>query len=257
MKNWLSSNCFYNVFSHVAPRTHDRVLDTIDFRSIVRGRLNMLGAIVSENADQSISLETRKEFERVVLLPILHYVVKHHQTSCLNHFSEDGRHPKAKTVNALLLFNYFEAFRAALKVHNVVVGDIAQLWLFRKLVRYPSKEKEITSLIHLLSTKIGKIKNPGCIGFVDRLLFIGKNSKKIMDEFLEKNAHKIQLFTKEKKRRALNHYIERTYLRCDSLYMDFYEACYNEPFSYLTQCRKHASLFQSLTFTKLKTGKTT
>jgi hypothetical protein len=236
----VKNNCLYQIF---AAQTNHDFLDLIDFRKIIKDKCNFLNIIILFKSNFPYSLHACAKFDHTVLVPIIKKIFANRQMSCLNHNFGIPLDPKYKTLNSLLLYNYFDSFYKCLKLSpkfdSIIVLDIVQVWLCRKLIRLPSHEKKIEEIILYILKNKGRIKDKHCNSFIANLIYIGKQEKEILAKFTPPS-------TKDDYNEELNAFIESKYLPKNPQFQDYYKHVYEEDYNIVSRCKKYVSLFQKI-----------
>lgn len=251
MENKLINNCLYKIFSENKEKSF---LDLFDFNKNYKSKLNFIDLCIQFQSNYPYSIEIRNKYEKIVLIPIINYILKNNKLSCLNHYFLKNLNPKFKTVNSLLLYNYFDSFESCIKNSNINTLDIVQVWLCRKLIRYPSIEKKIENIINIVYEKIKKIKDKSCCKFIGQLIYISENKQEVIKNFknqLKTNENLKNLY-QDDKNDAINYFIELNYLNKDDKFLDYYDDLYEEDYNYLERCKKFKNLFQKISLQPLK-----
>lgn len=251
MENKLINNCLYKIFLENKEKSF---LNLFDFNKNYRLKLNFIDLCIQFENNYPYSLDIRNKYEKIVLIPIINYTIKNNKISCLNHYFSKNLNPKYKTINSLLLNNYFDSFESCIKNTNINILDIVQVWLCRKLIRYPSIEKKIENIINIIYEKIKKIKDKSCCKFIGQLINMNENRKEIIKEFKKqlKTNESLNNLYQDDKNVAFNYFIELNYLNKDEKFLDYYDNLYEEDYNYLERCKKFKNLFQKISLQPLK-----
>lgn len=236
-------NCLYTIL------LKNKNLEGFDFRQEGSDKKNLLDHWIQFDADFPYSIESRSQYEKIVIIPVLKYIIKNHQVSSLTHYFQSGLNPKHKTLNSLIMFNYLNSFEFCLdEISSLHFHDIIQVWLARKLIRLPSIENTLISLIMKLYKKNGKIKDKKSCAFLKLLIDLPSRKTNIISKYkeeLQKNKRLKDTFL-EDKNDAFNTYIENNYLPKDSIYQDYYNSYLEEDYNYLQRCKKFEKLFRKI-----------